>query len=78
MATIDPVYSLLPTAADVSYDPLGGTVGIEQADVDSIQAAQRADEITAMSDGVGPDGNTETEKEENAVLSHVRKRNLGY
>lgn len=77
MAKIDPVYSKLPTEADVDYSPLGGTVGIEQDDVDAIQAVTTSEAISAMSSGIGPDGTSEEEKEENAVLDHCRKRNLG-
>ena len=77
MAKIDPVYSMLPTTADVDYSPIGGTVGIEQDDVDAIQAVTTDEAIAAMNSGIGPDGTSESDNEENAVLDHCRKKNLG-
>ena len=77
MAKVDPVYSNLPTSADVDYSPLGGTVGVEQADVDNIVAVTTPEAIAAMKDGIGPNGTSDGENKENAVLDHCRKRNLG-
>ena len=77
MAKVDPVYTNLPTSADVDYSPLGGKVGIEQSDIDNIAAVTTDDAITAMRDGIGPDGTSTGENQENAVLDHCRKRNLG-
>ena len=77
MAKIDPVYTNIPTSADVDYSPLGGTVGIDQADVDKIQSVTTSEALSAMRGGVGPNGTSEADNEENAVLDHCRKRNLG-
>ena len=77
MAKVDPVYSNLPTTAVVDYSPLGGSVGVEQSDVDNIVAVTSSEAITAMKEGIGPDGTSTGENNENAVLDHCRKRNLG-
>jgi hypothetical protein len=77
MAKVDPVYTNLPTSADVDYSPLGGKVGVEQSDIDNIVAVTTPEAITAMKDGIGPNGTSTGENNENAVLDHLRKRNLG-